>query len=428
MTAIQLNSKFKKLYTSDKRYFLLTGGRGSGKTFAVQDFLVRLLEEVGQGILYTRYTMTSVDTTIIPLFKIYLQHVSDLSRYETTKNKIINKETGSFILFSGIKANSKDQTGRLKTLPNITTWVVEEGEDFNDQKAFEDIDDSVRSKHLQNRIIWIMNPTTSEHFIYKKFFEESHKTEEVEEAGEWVDENGKKRKFEFQRSTHKNVCHIHTTYHTNIKNLDADKVQQWEDTKTANPKKYNHKYIGAWIDTVEGVIFTDWEEGAFNHSLPFAYGQDYGINKDETTLIKVAIDKKRKQIFVHEEFYATTLNGRKLGTNDIFNINIARIKERNNLIVADSQEARLIIDLQRMGLNIEPCEKGPGSVLAGVRALMDYKIIVTSESHNIKKELKHYCWHDKKGEVPIDAYNHAIDAIRYVFRKLISGLNPYLYF
>ena len=115
----KIKSKYKPLYTSKKRYFILTGGRGSGKTFVVQDFLIRLLEEVGQNILYTRYTATSVDETIMPLFVEYLNSVADVNSYHITKDKIINKRTRSFIMFSGIKANSKDQTGKLKTLPNI---------------------------------------------------------------------------------------------------------------------------------------------------------------------------------------------------------------------------------------------------------------------------------------------------------------------
>ena len=109
----KISVKYRPLYTSKKRYFILTGGRGSGKTFAVQDFLIRLLEQVGQGILYTRYTMISVDKTIIPLFKEYIGKVANVNNYDITSDSIINKRTKSFIMFSGIKASSGMQTGRL---------------------------------------------------------------------------------------------------------------------------------------------------------------------------------------------------------------------------------------------------------------------------------------------------------------------------
>ena len=124
--------------------------------------------------------------------------------------------------------------------------------------------------------------------------------------------------------------------------------------------------------------------------MPYGYGQDYGFSCDATTLIHVAVDKKRKVVYLHEEFYSTLLNGKQMGLEDIYNVNIERIKQPNDLIVADSQEGRLIFDLQQKRLNIEECEKGPGSVKAGILALQDYTLIVTPESNNIKKELKNY--------------------------------------
>jgi phage terminase large subunit len=226
----QIKDKYQPLYYSDKRYFILTGGRGSGKTFVVQDYLVRLLEQVGQGILYTRYTMTAVEGTIIPLFTKHIELISDIRKYHITKKYIYNKETGSFMMFSGIKTTSGDQTGNLKTLPNITTWVIEEGEDYNKEDSFEDIDDSIRGTGLQNRVIWIQNPTTRHHFIYKKFFKDSHEIREI---------NG----FKYQHCTHEDVEHIHTTYLDNKDNLDPKKVLRWEETKITNPKKYANKSL-----------------------------------------------------------------------------------------------------------------------------------------------------------------------------------------
>ena len=423
---VRIRKKYQSLYTSKKRYFLLTGGRGSGKTFAVQDFLVRLLEQVGQGILYTRYTMTKVESTIMPLFKTYIGLVSNINKYHITGTKIVNKKTGSFIMFAGIKTSSGDQTGNLKSLPNITTWVIEEGEDFNKENSFDDIDDSIRSKDIQNRVIWIQNPTTREHFIYQKFFENTYKTVEIENGGSYIDGDGETKRFTYQYSTHPDVEHIHTTYYDNIENLNQLKVANWEKTKTTNPKKWEHKYGGAWLDKAEGVIFENWIEGSFDNYLSHAYGQDFGFSVDPTTLIKCAINERKKHVYLHEEFYSTHLNGKQMGTDDLYNVDSSRIYSQNDLIVADSQEGRTILDLQRMGLNIEECEKGPGSVKAGILALQDYQLIITPASTNIKKELNNYVWNDKKAGIPIDDYNHAIDAIRYVFRKLQTGGNPYI--
>ena len=45
----------------------------------------------------------------------------------------------------------------------------------------------------------------------------------------------------------------------------------------------------------------------------------------------------------------------------------------------------------------------------------DYKIVITPTSSNIRKELSNYVWNDKKAGIPVDAFNHLIDAIRYAF-------------
>ena len=164
----KINDLFKPLYTSKKRYFLVVGGRGSLKSTTVHDFIARLSYESGHGILILRYTMTSAEKSVIPEFKTCLERLNIESDFEISGTKITNIKTGSFILFSGIKTSSGNQTANLKSLHGITTVVIEEGEDFVDEKAFDAIDDSVRAVGVQNRIIWIQNPTTREHFIYKR--------------------------------------------------------------------------------------------------------------------------------------------------------------------------------------------------------------------------------------------------------------------
>lgn len=390
----QIKSKYIPLYTSKKRYFILTGGRGSGKTFVVQDFLVRLLEQKGQGILYTRFTMKSAEKTIIPLFVSYIESIADSNNYHITKTSITNKKTGSFILFSGIKTSSGDQTGNLKSLPNITTWIIEEGEDFNNENTFTDIDDSIRNKEVHNRVIWIQNPTTREHFIYKRFFENTHKHDYI---------NG----FKYQVSTHPEVEHIHTTYLDNLEHLDPKKIKQWELVKETNPKKYANKYIGAWLDKAEGVVFENWSIGNFNpDNLQTYFGQDFGFSNDPTTLVEVAVDKSKKKIYAKELLYKPLLT-----TSDIAKINKQYCSDK--MIIGDSSEPRLIAELSSF-CNIVPAIKGAGSITAGVMILQDYEIVVTQESTNLIKELNNHVYADKGSKTYMDEFNHLLDALRYV--------------
>lgn len=167
----------------------------------------------------------------------------------------------------------------------------------------------------------------------------------------------------------------------------------------------------------EGSIFENWEVGNFDTSLPYCYGQDYGFSIDPTTLIKVAIDKKNKIVYCHELLYSTA----PMGTETIFNTNKSLIAKPNDLIVGDSAEGRLIDDLKKKGLNIIPCTKGQGSVQAGITALQDYKLMITPTSNNLKMEINNYVWNDKKAGIPVDAFNHLIDPIRYAFNFLIGN-------
>ena len=164
----------------------------------------------------------------------------------------------------------------------------------------------------------------------------------------------------------------------------------------------------------QGAIFTNWEVGEFNNSLPYCYGQDYGFTIDPTTLIRVAVDEKNKLIYADELLYSTE----PMGLDSIVLANKQLILKPHDLIIADSAEPRLIDDLRKKGLNIQGCEKGQGSVSAGISGMQDYKLIITARSFNLRKELSNYIWNDKKAGIPVDAFNHLIDALRYAFGKL----------
>ena len=377
---INLSDKYQTLfYNNDKRYHIVTGGRGSGKSFAVTLFLVLLTEQKNEVILFTRYTLVSAHISIIPEFLNMIELLGWEDRFTITKDAVTNNNTGSKILFKGLKTSSGTQTANLKSLSGVTCWVLDEAEELIDEGVFDKIDLSVRSKNAQNRVIMILNPTTSEHFIYKRWFEKGQK---------------------------ENTCYIHTTYLDNKDNLDESILFEIEQMKQNNLDKYNHVILGGWLDKAEGVVFENWEKGIFDTSLPVMFGMDFGFSNDPTTLIAVAVNWKARRVYVKQLHY-----GKDKGTKDV--ANICKIAG-NNLIIADSAEPRLIADVKKYNVNIKPCIKGKDSVKAGISLLKDFTMIVDHHSHDIVKELNNYTWHDKKSKTPIDAYNHTIDPIRYV--------------
>ena len=100
MKNLNLNKKYQALFNSKNRYFVITGGRGSGKSFAVNTFLVLLTFEKGHRILFTRFTMTSAGMSIIPEFIEKLELMGIAQQFTITKTEIINNLTGSSIYFS----------------------------------------------------------------------------------------------------------------------------------------------------------------------------------------------------------------------------------------------------------------------------------------------------------------------------------------
>jgi len=143
---IEVHSKYKTIVGENSRYYIVSGGRGSGKSFSVNALLVMLTYEAGHTILFTRYTLTSAYISIIPEFIDKLELFGFTQHFHITKDEIINKQTGSKIIFRGIKTSSGDQTANLKSLQGITTWVVDEAEELTDEQKFDTIDLSVRHK------------------------------------------------------------------------------------------------------------------------------------------------------------------------------------------------------------------------------------------------------------------------------------------
>ena len=403
---INIDSWIQEIYHplyEDKEKFiiLITGGRGSGKSFNASTFIERLtfemtpVEKIVHQILYTRYTMVSAGMSIIPEMMEKIDLDGTTKYFKTTKTDIVNKMTKSRIMFRGIKTSSGNQTAKLKSIQGITTFVCDEAEEWMNEEEFDKIMLSIRKKGIQNRIIIIMNPCDSNHFIYKKYIEKTHKL---------VDIDG----VEVQVSTHPNVLHIHTTYLDNLENLSPEFLKEVEDMKANNPEKYAHVVIGRWADVAEGAVFKKWgivdEFPAWAKKV--AIGQDFGYTHDPSASIRCGI--VGNALYLDEVDYRTGLL-----SSDI----IKTLRPWGLKVIADSADPRLIQEIHNGGIKIYAVEKGAGSISAGIDKMQDMEIYITKHSYNLQSEFRKYVWaKDKDGKYinePEDHDNHGIDAARY---------------
>jgi phage terminase large subunit len=386
---------------------LVSGGRDSGKTFALGCLLATAADSYNHRILYTRYTMTSTGNSITRALDNRLELLELTESFDFANNDYTAKKGKGLISVTGQKTSSGQQSAKLKSIEDYSIFVTEEGEELQDFDEWEKIKRSIRANDVQALSIIVFNPPTKDHMLYTNFYQ-----------GVPDGFNG----------IIGNVMYIHTTYIDNGKeNMAPHNWNEYErlrgvyecyllnpDTKDKKimkeAKNYKNTVLGAFRDIAEGVIF-DYEIAEFNpDNLSVIYGMDFGFN-DPTTCIAVAIDNKSKKVYAKEIFYKSGVLA-----EDVYSHIYEQVGK--SLILGDAAKIDDIARLQNMGLNIEKCFKGGGlngsSILAGIKAMKKFDLIIDKDSEHLIHELNNYCWDVRKVETPIDKHNHALDALRYV--------------
>ena len=158
------------------------------------------------------------------------------------------------------------------------------------------------------------------------------------------------------------------------------------------------------VGFLDGAVFENWEYGEFNpDKLQTSCGMDFGFSVDPDTLIEVAIDKKKKIIYLKEHIYRKGLKVDDLAR-------LIKTKVAGKLVISEV-DPRLVADLKARGVNIRQHKKG--KIETGITLMLDYQIIVEPNSKNIGLELTNHMYADKGSKLYIDEWNHAIDGARY---------------
>jgi len=203
--------------------------------------------------------------------------------------------------------------------------------------------------------------------------------------------------------------------------LDNSIVQQIEKNRL---KAETSAYWANWwrvyglgeIGMLEGVIFSNWKtiDNLPKDAKLIGIGLDFGYTNDPTAIIEIY--NYNGQRILNELKYQTGM----------LNSDIAKELPKHVPVYADSSEPKSIEEIKRYGITIKGVTKGKDSINYGIDVMQRNEYLVTSNSVNLIKELRAYCWDtDKAGtrlNKPIDTNNHAIDALRYHEMETL-GLN-----
>jgi phage terminase large subunit len=196
-----------------------------------------------------------------------------------------------------------------------------------------------------------------------------------------------------------------------------------EKAKTSDYwKNWCKVYIDGELGSLEGVVFNNWMVTDYlpEEAELIGVGMDFGFTNDPTAA--VAVWKSDGVYYLDELFYEKNMVNSTID---------AYLKEggvgKEVEIWADSADPKTIKEIKNWGWRIAGAQKGPDSINWGITIMQEVDLKITRRSSNLIDELQNYQWaKDKWGmktNKPIDAWNHAIDATRYLFMSKLGKRN-----
>lgn len=405
---VQANPCFKEVDNSKKRYIVMKGSAGSGKSVdTAQNYILRLLQDKGRNLVAMRKSdITNRDSTFAELTGAVYRMFGDKAdlywKINRSPQMLTCRSNGNQIIFRGM--NDDRQREKLKSITfqkgKLTDVWLEEATEFT-QADLEIIDDRLRGELPEGQFYQIrmtFNPVNKNHWIKKVFFD--------------IPDD--------------NVLTHHSTY-LNNRFIDDAYRQRMERRKIVDPEGYQIYGLGEWGE-IGGLILHNWETQDISQNIndydDFAIGQDFGFNHANAILL---LGWKDGDIYILRELY-----GFEKDTAEwIAEANNAGVP-KNRVMWCDSAEPDRIKMWKDAGYRAKGVDKGgsAGSVKAQIEWLkgstdpndkskvIGRKIYVHPSCTNTIKELQQWKWKkdDKTGEYldePVPFQDDAMAALRY---------------
>ena len=386
------------------RYRPVKGSRASkkSKTTALW-IIVNMMEYTQANTLVVRKTFRTLKDSCFAELKwaVHRLKVDAWWEFKESPLEATYKPTGQKIYFRGLDDPLKVTSITVDVGVLCWGWI-EEAYEILKEDDFNILDESIRGEvpeGLFKQWTITFNPWNEHHWLKKRFFDAPPAPD---------------------------ILAITTNYMCN-EWLDEADIKMFEDMKKRNPRRYAVAGLGGW-GIVDGLVYENWKEEAFDHTsdefrkehpnLISCFGLDFGYTNDPSTLFCGLLDLKEKRLFVFDEMYEKGLSNKRIADT------VQGMGYGKERITADSAEPKSIDELKSLGLRVKAATKGKDSIKNGIQWIQDLEIIIHPRCVNFITEISNYTWDtDKFGtklNVPIDDFNHLMDAMRYALEKYIT--------
>jgi len=391
------------------RVQIVYGGSSSGKSYSTvgQRTVIDMMKG-GRNYLVTRNVANTIAGSVWNevIFAINEMGLSRYFRVSFQKKEIVCEVNGYMIFFRGLDDAEKIKS--IRPLKGVITDILMEEATENSYESFKQLLKRQRGLvkgDIKKRITLLFNPILKTHWIYQKFFK-----------GFWTGEH------QYQEKDGLSI--LKTTYRDNRRFLTKEDVF---DLENEDDPYYHSVYTEGEWGVLGEVIFKNWRIEDFNeeHFDNYQNGLDWGFAKDPFAVTRSHYDSNRKIIYICDEIYEIGLQNEPAARKTIAMVG-------DEYIICDSAEPKSIADFIDYHVNAQAAVKGKGSVESGVKWLQGCTIVVHPRCQNTINELQQYQFKkDKYGNVlpvPVDKFNHIIDALRYAYEEISKGdLNSDLY-
>lgn len=391
---VQANPCFKECDRSKKRYIVMKGSAGSGKSVdTAQHYILRLMSDKGRNLVAMRKSdITNRDSTFAELtgaiYRMFGENAEKYWKINSSPMQITCKANGNKIIFRGM--NDEKQREKLKSITfqkgKLTDVWLEEATEFS-QADLEIIDDRLRGELPEGQFYQIrltFNPVNKNHWIKKVFFDIADP----------------------------NVLTHSSTFENNRFIDDAYRARM-ERRKLVDPEGYRIYGLGEWGE-VGGLILSNYIVEDFDTSPErFDYivnAQDFGFNHANCI---GEVGFKDGELFLCKELYVFEKD-----TSEIIELANAKGFKKHYTMWCDSAEPDRIKMWSVAGYKARPVKKEPNSVHAQIDFLKQHRIHIHPSCINTIKEIQQWKWRkdEKSGEYldePVPFQDDAMAMLRY---------------